>query len=321
MSAGHVLALSGGVGGAKLALGLQRVLPAGALTVVVNTGDDFEHLGLAICPDVDTTLYTLAGLANPHTGWGRDAETWSFISELERLGGETWFRLGDRDLAVHVERTRRLASGESLDSITRHFARRFGLQTRVLPMSNELVRTLLDTDAGTLAFQDYFVRRSCAPAVRGIWYEGAQSARAVSDIVEALVQGRFVAVVICPSNPYLSIDPILAVSGWRTALRETPVPVIAVSPVIAGAAVKGPAAKIMRELGLDVSPLTVAQHYGNLLDGFVMDCADAAVSDRVAVPVCVAPTLMHTLQEKERLAREVIEFSQSLSMPVGRAAF
>jgi LPPG:FO 2-phospho-L-lactate transferase len=312
MNSHSVLALSGGIGGAKLALGLQGVLEPGRLTVVVNTGDDFEHLGLAISPDVDTTLYTLSGLQNPELGWGRAEESWNFMTELARLGGEVWFRLGDKDLALHVERTRRLAAGESPASITAHFARRLGIPTCILPMTCDRVRTTIETDEGTLGFQDYFVRRACAPAVRAIRYGGAEQARAATEAVDALREGAFAAVVVCPSNPYLSVDPILAIPGWRAALASSEVPVIAVSPLIAGQAVKGPTAKIMRELALDVSPLTVARHYAPLIDGFVLDQADAALAPQFDLPVHVAPTLMRHLADKERLAREVLEFAGSL---------
>jgi len=309
---GSVLALSGGIGGVKLALGLDRVLPPGALTVVVNTGDDFEHLGLAVSPDVDTTLYTLAGIANTELGWGREGETWSFMTELERLGGETWFRLGDKDLAVHVERTRRLAAGESLEAVVTAFASRLGIAARVVPMTSDRVRTIVETEEGTLGFQHYFVRRRCEPAVRAIRFAGAEQAHPPAAVMEALRSGAFDAVVICPSNPYLSIDPILAIPGWRTALRACDAPVIAVSPIIGGQAVKGPTAKIMRELSIDASPLSVAGHYADVLDGFVLDETDAALASRFDVPVRIAPTLMRTLADKERLAREVLDFAGML---------
>jgi len=313
VSSTRVLALSGGVGGAKLALGLQRMLAPGALTVVANTGDDFEHLGLSISPDVDTILYTLSGRANPETGWGRAEETWHFMTELEHLGGETWFRLGDRDLALHVERTRRLHAGERPTSIVRDFATRLGVQSRVIPMSDDPVRTMLETDAGWLAFQEYFVRRKCAPGVTAIHYEGAQYARPPTDLVEALATDYFSAVVICPSNPFLSIDPVLAIPGWRAALHETRTPVIAVSPIIAAAAVKGPTAKLMRELGLDVSAAEIASHYEDLLDGFIIDTSDSHLSERLEMPVHVTPTLMLSLQDKEALATAVLKFAASLS--------
>ena len=247
---GFVLALSGGVGGAKLALGLYRVLPPGALTVVANTGDDFEHLGLAISPDLDTLLYTLAGIDNPATGWGRRDETWNFMAALERLGGETWFKLGDGDLATHVERTRRLAAGESLSQITDDFRRRLGISARLLPMSDDPVRTRLLTAEGWLDFQDYFVRRQCAPIVREIAFAGAAAARPHPDFLAALADPALRMVVICPSNPLISIDPILSLPGVREALRACRAPVVAVSPIIGGKAVKGPTAKMMAELGL-----------------------------------------------------------------------
>jgi LPPG:FO 2-phospho-L-lactate transferase len=248
----RVLALSGGIGGAKLALGLQNVLAPGDLTVVVNTGDDFEYLGLAISPDIDTTLYTLAGLANPQLGWGRADETWNCMNEIERIDGAVWFRLGDKDLAVHLQRTRRLSTGESLQSVTSDFARLFGLKTRIVPMSNDPIRTMLTTDEGTLAFQEYFVNRQCKPVVRSIAYNGASAAQPAEKLVE-LIANEVDVVVVCPSNPYLSIDPILATPGLRAALRHTSAAVVAVSPLIAGHAIKGPTAKLMLELGVDVS--------------------------------------------------------------------
>ncbi len=308
----RILALTGGIGGAKLALGLQRVVPPRELTVVANTGDDFVHLGLAISPDVDTLLYTLSGLANAVTGWGRAQESWTFMSELARLGGAIWFKLGDKDLAVHVERTHRLAGGEPLSSIVGDFASRFDIECTVLPMSDDPVRTIVHTDVGRLAFQDYFVARQCAPIVQRLEYEGGGIARA-SVAAEQLAGGQFDAVVICPSNPYLSIDPILAIPAWREALRSVAVPVIAVSPVIAGAAVKGPTAKIMRELGVDISAASVARHYADYLDGFVIDETDSNLAPQIDVPVCVARTLMRTDGDKEALARRVLEFVSALS--------
>jgi LPPG:FO 2-phospho-L-lactate transferase len=312
-SRGSVLALSGGIGGAKLALGLQGVVGPGRLTVVANTGDDFEHLGLAISPDVDTTLYTLAGLANPELGWGRAAESWHFMAELERLGGDSWFRLGDKDLAVHIERTRRLAAGEPLSGIVADFARRFGLATRVLPMTDDRVRTIVETTAGTLSFQRYFVEHRCEPCVTAIRYEGAEHAQPTQGALRELDRPDLAAVVICPSNPYLSIGPILAIPGWRVRLTSCRVPVIAVSPLIGGEAVKGPTAKIMRELGLEVSPLTVARRYAGIIGGFLLDRADAALAARFEMPVRVASTLMRTLADKERLAREVLDFAEALA--------
>ena len=250
--------MSGGIGGAKLALGLYRVLPPGALTVVANTGDDFEHLGLSISPDIDTVLYTLAGADNPELGWGRRGETWTFMAALEALGGETWFKLGDGDLATHIERTRRLAAGESLSQITDDFRRRLGIRARLLPMTGDRVRTRLRAAEGWLDFQDYFVRRGAAPIIREISYVGASEAAANPDFLAALGDESLDMVVICPSNPFLSIDPILSLPGVREALRKSPAPVVAVSPIIGGKAVKGPTAKLMAELGLPISAAAVS---------------------------------------------------------------
>ncbi len=303
---GFVLALSGGIGGAKLALGLARVLPQGALTVVANTGDDFTHLGLAISPDLDTLLYTLAGLDNPSTGWGRRDETWTFMAALAQLGGKTWFQLGDGDLATHVERTRRLALGESLTRITDDFRLRLGVTARILPMSDDPVRTRLRTEEGWLDFQDYFVGRHCAPAVREIAFAGIDAARPQPEFRAALDDGRLLAVVICPSNPFISIDPILSLPGIRKALRECAAPVVAVSPIIGGRAVKGPTAKMMTELGLPVGAAAVASHYGDILDLFVADEADAAEVHGLGVPVASAHTLMQSLADREALACSVL---------------
>jgi LPPG:FO 2-phospho-L-lactate transferase len=306
-SQGFVLALSGGIGGAKLALGLYRILPPEALTVVANTGDDFEHLGLAISPDIDTLLYTLAGLDNPKLGWGRRDETWAFMAALERLGGETWFNLGDGDLAIHVERTRRLAAGQSLSQIIDDFRRRLGISARLLPMSNNRVRTRLRTAEGWLDFQDYFVRQRCAPVVREIAFAGADEARPQPDFLAALADENLRAVVICPSNPFISIDPILGVPGVREALRACGAPVIAVSPIIGRKAVKGPTAKMMAELGLPVDAAAVARHYGDILDLYVADEADANEVGGLGVSVIFARTLMLSLEDREALARVVLE--------------
>jgi LPPG:FO 2-phospho-L-lactate transferase len=307
-----VVALSGGIGGAKLALGLYRELPPEALTVVCNTGDDFEHLGLAISPDLDTVLYTLAGIANPETGWGRAGETWSFMQALRELGGETWFRLGDRDLAIHVERTRRLAAGEALSAISLGFCRRFGVRARVLPVSDQPVRTIVRTAGGPLPFQRYFVEQRCAPAVTGFAFEGADAARPLPAIEAALASTELEAVVICPSNPFISIDPILAVPGVRSAIAACPAPVVAVSPIIGGRAVKGPTAKMMAELGLPSHVRTVAEHYAGLLDGFVLDSADAQETEKLNVPCLVARTLMTSEADKRRLAAETLAFAGRL---------
>jgi LPPG:FO 2-phospho-L-lactate transferase len=301
-----VVALSGGVGGAKLALGLYRTLPPDTLTVVANTGDDFEHIGLAVSPDLDTLLYTLSGQDNPELGWGRAGETWTFMAALEALGGETWFRLGDGDLATHVERTRRLTAGESLAAVIDDFRRRLGIAARLLPMSDSPVRTRLRTEEGWLDFQDYFVRLRCVPVVREIAFAGADTARPHPDFLAALDDPGLRFVVICPSNPFISIDPILAVPGIRAALRQCPAPVVAVSPIIAGQAVKGPTAKMMAELGLPVDAAAVARHYHDILDLYIADEEDAGAVAGLEVPVVLARTLMQSLADREALARTVI---------------
>jgi LPPG:FO 2-phospho-L-lactate transferase len=303
---GPVLALSGGVGGAKLALGLYRTLPPDMLTVVANTGDDFEHLGLAISPDLDTLLYTLSGQDNPELGWGRVGETWTFMAALEALGGETWFRLGDGDLATHVERTRRLKAGESLAAITDDFSRCLGIAARLLPMSDDPVRTRLRAEQGWLDFQDYFVRLRCAPAISQVEFAGADRARPHPDFLAALADPLLRLVVICPSNPFISIDPILAVPGVRAALRACRAPVVAVSPIIAGKAVKGPTAKMMAELGLPVDAAAVARHYADILDLYIADEEDTAAVAGLDVPVVLARTLMQSLADRDALARAVI---------------
>ncbi|MGE0258576.1 MAG: 2-phospho-L-lactate transferase [Alphaproteobacteria bacterium] len=303
---GPVLALSGGVGGAKLALGLYRVLPPDRLTVVANTGDDFEHLGLAISPDLDTLLYTLSGQANPELGWGRAGETWTFMSALEALGGATWFRLGDGDLATHVERTSRLRAGESLSTISDDFRRRLGVRARLLPMSDDPVRTRLRTAEGWLDFQDYFVRLRCEPAVSELSFAGAEASRPHPDFLAALADPALRAVIVCPSNPFISVDPILAVPGVRDGLRACRAPVVAVSPIVAGQAVKGPTAKMMAELGLPVDAATPARHYRDFLDAYIADEADAAALADLDIPVVLGRTLMQTLDDREALARTVL---------------
>jgi len=309
------LLLSGGVGGAKLALGLDRLLPRGALTVIANTGDDFNHLGLAISPDLDTLMYTLADAVSPETGWGCRDETWNFMAALERLGGKTWFRLGDRDLATHVERTRRLAAGETLSKITQDLCERLGLGSRIIPMSDARVETRVATADGVLSFQDYFVRRHAQPAVAGLHYAGARDAAPPADALEALGDSRLRAIFIAPSNPWLSIDPILAVPALRDALRETRVPVVAVSPIVGGAALKGPTAKIMGEFGLPVTSGSIARHYREYLDGLILDTADAgeiAAIEEPGLAAVAAPTVMRSLDDKVSLARIAIEFAATL---------
>lgn len=314
MSAGLVVALSGGVGGAKLALGLSRVLPPDELLIVANTGDDFEHLGLCISPDLDTLMYALAGLDNEATGWGRRDETWSFMASIAALGGEDWFRLGDRDLAIHVERTRRLAAGETLSQVTADFCRRLGIGPRLLPMSDDRVRTRVRSDQGWIDFQDYFVRQQCRPVVRELVFDGAPAAHPLPEVLAAL-QCAVRAIVICPSNPFISIEPILAVPDLRAAIARTGAPVVAVSPIIAGRAVKGPTAKMMQELGLEASAGAVARRYGELLAGYIVEPQDAAAITGLRAKVVAAPTLMTSLADREALARVVLGVADSLRRP------
>ena len=308
-----VLALSGGIGGAKLALGLSLVLDPANLVVVANTGDDFQHLGLSISPDIDTVMYTLAGINNPVTGWGRRDETWRFMEALEQLGGETWFRLGDTDLATNMERTRRLTAGDTLSDITADFCRRLGVRCRVLPMSDVVVRTRVKTGQGWLDFQDYFVRYQCAPVVEDFSFAGVESATPSRGFLAALADPALRAIVICPSNPFISIDPILSLRGVWDALRTSAAPVIAVSPIIGGQAVKGPTAKMMRELGLSVTAATVGERYADFVDGYVVDDRDAVGLSLPGVEIRATKTLMQTLDDRKHLARAVLDLADELS--------
>lgn len=303
----RVIALSGGVGGAKLALGLSRAMAPEDLTIVANTGDDFEHLGLSISPDLDTLLYTLADIANPETGWGRRDETWNFMNEQKAFGGETWFRLGDKDLKLHVERTRRLAAGETLSRITHDLCRRYRIAAQLLPMSDDRVRTRINTGEGWLDFQDYFVRRRCEPIISAIDFAGAATARPHPAFLAALADPALRAIVICPSNPFISVEPILALPGVRAALQAARTPVIAVAPIIGGKAVKGPTAKMMRELGIEVSAAAVGQRYGDLLDAYVVDRGDAESCASLGPLIVATSVRMETLADREALARVVLE--------------
>lgn len=309
-----VVALSGGVGGAKLALGLYRALPTNTLTMIVNTGDDFEHFGLRICPDLDTALYTLAGINDPEHGWGRRDESWTLMRVMESLGGDTWFRLGDADTALHVLRTHRLRSGASLTGVIDEMRSRLGVAADILPMTERPVGTMVDTDAGEIAFQDYFVRRRCEPRIRAIRFVGAAVATMTAQVRAALNSETLQAIVLCPSNPYLSIDPMLAIPDLRAALERRRVPLIAVSPLIGGAAVKGPTAKIMAELGIESTPAAIAAHYAGLIDGLVVDSADADAASQIPLPVFPTPTLMNTLEDRVRLARFVLARARELTV-------
>lgn len=309
----NTVALAGGVGGAKLADGLAQILPPEHLTIIVNIGDDFVHFGLKICPDLDTVCYTLAGLANPATGWGLAGESWRALEAAEALGGPAWFRVGDRDLGTHLERTRRWRAGEALSQITQDFCRAWGVGPAVLPVSDDPIPTIVLTDEGELPFQEYFVRQQCRPRVRGFRFEGAARARPAPGVVEALEAAELI--VICPSNPWVSIDPMLAVPGVRERLvsrrRRGAGWAVAVSPIIGGRAVKGPAAQMFAQLGQEPTAAAVARHYAGLLDGFVFDEIDAeqtAAVQEMGILPCVAATMMETAADRRRLAGEVLSF-------------
>lgn len=304
----RIVALAGGVGGAKLAHGLAQILPPQDLTVIVNTGDDFEHLGLSISPDLDTVCYTLAGLANFETGWGRADESWNAIANVKRLGGPDWFNLGDQDLGTHLERTRRLREGQPLSQITRDFCKAWGVDVTVLPMSDQPVRTIVETDQGDLAFQEYFVHRRCEPQVKGFRFDGLDQAEPAPGVVEAIQSAD--AVVICPSNPWVSVDPILKVLQ-RSTVHGLP-STVAISPIIGGQTVKGPAAKMYAELGIQPSALAVAKHYHGRLSGFVLDEVDANLAPQIPIPTLVTNTLMKSLTDRAILAQAVLHFIESL---------
>jgi LPPG:FO 2-phospho-L-lactate transferase len=303
-----IVAFAGGVGGAKLAHGLAQNLAPEDLTVIVNTGDDFEHYGLYICPDLDTVCYTLAGLANPETGWGRVGETWNAIDNASRLGGPGWFNLGDQDLGTHLERTRRLKEGRCLSEITRDFCKAWGIQHTVLPMSDQTVQTIVNTQEGELPFQEYFVHRRCGPKVKGFRFEGAEAAEPAPGVREAIQSAD--AIVICPSNPWVSIDPILKVLA-PLRMGERPGVRVAVSPIIGGETVKGPAAKMYRELGIEPSALAVANHYRGLVKDFVIDTIDRSLQGGIrelGMQVLVTNTLMKSHDDRSRLAQDILRF-------------
>jgi LPPG:FO 2-phospho-L-lactate transferase len=305
-----IVVLTGGVGGAKLVLGLARLVPPGNITAIVNTGDDFRHMGLPISPDIDTLLYTLSGRANPVQGWGRDGESWGFMAALKSLGGPDWFALGDGDLALHVLRGEALARGETLSAVTAGFASAWDVEVNMLPMTDDPVATMLETSEGTLAFQEYFVALRCAPEVRAVRFNGAAEARAAPGVVEAIADADNCVILVAPSNPFLSIDPILAVPGIRDALHAATAPVVAVSPIVGGASVKGPTDKLMQEMHLPVSPAAVAAHYSGWLDAMLVD-----ERDRHQPPDCshdFADTLMTSLDDRIRVARAALQLAGRL---------
>ena len=308
MNGPRVVALAGGVGGAKLATGLQQILPSGALTVIVNTGDDFEHWGLTVCPDLDTVMYNLAGVQNPETGWGRSGESWDVFDKVAQLGGPDWFRIGDKDLATHLERTRRLDSGEPLSEIVRNFCSSWEIQPTIIPMTDQVVSTIVNTlEMGELSFQEYFVHQHCEPTVKGFRFSGIEVARPVKRALESIAEAT--AIILCPSNPWVSIDPILEIPGIRHAIKNKKV--IAISPIIDGKTVKGPAAKMFTELGIEPSSFAVAKHYQGTISGFILDSQDAFLEKNIramGIETLVANTLMKSSSDRFQLAQDVLNF-------------
>jgi LPPG:FO 2-phospho-L-lactate transferase len=312
--------VSGGVGGAKLARGLAAVVAPTDLTIIANVGDDFEHLGLYVCPDIDSLLYGVSGRNDQTRGWGRRDESWNFMEALGELNGETWFSLGDRDLALHVERTRRLRGGETLSSITADFARAFGIKARLCPITDDPLRTTVVTDRGEMSFQRYFVAEQCRPAVRSFRFEGAKRARIVPEL-ERIIRDGLGAVVICPSNPFVSIDPILAVPGFTELLRRAAVPIVAVSPIIGGVALKGPAGKMLVECGHECSALGIARYYRDLIQGIIIDDTDVHLADPIralGIEVRVEASEMKTDEHKVRLSRKTLALAQSIKERTGQ---
>jgi len=303
-----ILAITGGVGGAKLALGLSKILTPDELLFLVNTGDDFQHLGLEISPDLDSLLYALSGKNNPELGWGRANETWACISELEELGADSWFRLGDRDLALHLVRTQMLNRGATLQKVADRLCESLGIDHRIAPMSNDKISTTVNTPNGKLAFQEYFVREQCEPAVIDFDFEGIENSKPNPVVMSWLDECD--GIIICPSNPYVSVDTILSVPKYRDAFQSKPV--IAVSPIVGGLAIKGPAAKMMKELGVPPTPIAVAKHYGSLLSGFVLDQTDNEQAKDIAIPSIVTQTIMLTLQDRIGLAEQCVRFLEEL---------
>ena len=311
-----ILALAGGVGGAKLAHGLCRILNPSELVIAVNTGDDFVHLDYFICPDLDSVLYKLAGINDTERGWGIRDETWNFMESIKKIGGEDWFQVGDKDLATHIERTRRLAEGQTLSEVTLALCQQHNVAHSIVPMTDYRVGTIVDTEEGDFFFQDYFVRLRCNPVFTGVHYKGLEDAKPAPLLSDTLRRTDLKAIVFCPSNPFLSIEPILNVPGVTEAINQTKVPVIAISPIVGGHAVKGPAAKMMAELSLPVSPLGIAQHYYKLINGLVIDREDMQLAEKIAsngINVHVTNTIMNSAQTESNLAQETLKFAMSLS--------
>ncbi|PCI46633.1 MAG: 2-phospho-L-lactate transferase [Moraxellaceae bacterium] len=314
------LALSGGVGGAKLALGLNHLL-AEQLHVMANTSDDFTHLGLNICPDLDTVMYTLATINNKELGWGLANESWQFMDALEQLNQPHWFRLGDRDLATHVTRTELLRQGNTLSQVTQQLSQALGIKSTLFPMTEQSVATFVRLENGSpLAFQEYFVKQQCEPKISGYYFQGIDAAGPSQGFLDSIQDSRLCSIILCPSNPFVSIEPILSVPGITAALTNHPAPVIAVSPIIAGQAVKGPTAKMMQELNMPLSALGVAEYYqkqhSGLLDGFIIDHKDHALKPQIealGMSVLTANTMMNTLQDRVTLAEQCLSLAANLT--------
>lgn len=310
-----IVALCGGVGGSKLALGLNEILDQKNLSIITNTGDDFLYLGFYICPDIDTVIYTLAGINNPENGWGRKNETWKTLDVLKELGADTWFKLGDKDLAVHLFRSKEKRNGILLTTITRKISNKFGLRTNILPMSNHMVHTTLDTNIGEISFQDYFVRRKCEPVVKNIIFKSKKPV-ATDAVNRALKAQDLNGLVICPSNPYLSIDPILSIPRIKKLIQNLKKPRIAISPIVDGDSIKGPTSKIMQEMGIEVSCSSIAKHYQGLIDGIIIDQSDEAQVnniEKMGIQVKLANIIVKTKTEKNKLAQESLEFLDEIS--------
>ena len=309
-----IVALCGGIGGSKLVLGLNNILDQKNLSIIANTGDDFLYLGFYICPDIDTVIYTLAGVSNTETGWGREDETWKTLDVLKELGADTWFQLGDKDLAIHLFRSKEKRNGVLLTTITRKITNKFGLKTNVLPMSNHPVQTFLETEDGEMSFQDYFVRNKCKPKVINILFKSKKPV-ATDAVKRSLMDKNLDGIIFCPSNPYLSIDPILSINRIRKLIENQKKPRIAISPIVGHDSVKGPTSKLMKEMGVEVSSLSIAKHYKGLIDGIVIDHEDEQQAEEIremGIEVKLSKIIVETEEEKMRLAKESLDFIKEI---------
>ena len=314
-SAGRILLITGGIGGAKLSVGFSKIYESGLLSFVVNTGDDFDYMGLRICPDIDTLLYSLSDQADQKRGWGLFDETWNCLDSLKKFGCETWFNLGDKDLATHIYRNYLMMRGHSLSDITLDIAKQFSINSLIMPMSNELLQTVLHTDEGSLDFQDYFVRRRCMPVVRSVSFANVESARPSAVLLDYFAKTPPEVIVLCPSNPFLSIDPILNVPGLTQLILDSGAPVLAISPIVNGDSLKGPTAKILTELGMSVCAVQIAKYYQEnypgLISTFVIDNSDIGLTNRIqdlGLNVFVTHTIMNSEREKVELAESLLGF-------------